>query len=115
MHQSQCFDWKRFRSAMVGTIAAFVVVSPALAGEDVDEPSTVDEPRTLRSRDIVTRLDTLPESEPNWFRANIRTTKKHGFQFSRSIETRKREKFVFSIKGPMLRKKTPGLTFEIRF
>jgi hypothetical protein len=88
--------------------------SPVLADEE-PEKLTVEKPRKQFSRDVITRLDDLPETEPNWFRENIHTTKKHGLEFSHSYMTKSRRKLIFKVKGPLLRKKTPGLVFEIRF
>ena len=101
---------------MIAMIAVILGLSgPAFADDDL-EKLIVEEPRKQVSRDIVTRLDSLPETEPNWFRANIQRTKKYGFEFSRSYSMKNREeKLIFSVKGPMIRKKTAGLMFEIRF
>lgn len=99
--------------AMIGVILG--LSGPAFADEDL-EKLIGEEPRKQLSRDIITRLDSLPETEPNWFRANIHRTKEYGFEFSRSYSNKNREeKLVFSVKGPMIRKKTAGLMFEIRF
>jgi len=115
MHQSMRPIGKRHSLATV--IMATVVlglVGPAFAEENL-EKFIVEEPRKQLSRDIITRLDNLPETEPNWFRTNIHTTKKHGLEFSHSYVTKNRRKIILKVKGPLLRKKTPGLTFEIRF
>ena len=88
---------------------------PTFADDDLEE-LIVEGPRMRLSSGIVTRLDTLPETKLNWFRANIQTTRKYGFEFSRSYATKNRDtKIIFGVKGPMIRKKTVGLTFEIRF
>ena len=99
-------------------IAMMVVIlgfsAPVFAEEDPAKIIVEERPKTVTSS-AITRLDNLPEAEPNWFRANIHATKKHGFEFSRSYTTKGRDRVIFSLKGPMLRKKTAGLTFEIRF
>jgi len=90
------------------------LAGPVLAADDA--PQEVEVKRTKVTSAIVTRLDTLPETEPNWFRANIRLAKKNGFAYSRRFSPKNRDTdIIFSVKGPMIRKKTPGLTFEIRF
>ena len=87
---------------------------PVLADKK-PENRIMEKPRKQFSRDIITRLDNLPETEPNWFRENIHTTKKHGLEFSHGFTTKSRRKLIFKVKGPLLRKKTPGLVFEIRY
>lgn len=115
MHQSMHRTERRLRYPIVAmTVLVLGFASPAFADED-PEQLNAEEPRKRLNSDIVTRLDNLPEAELNWFRANIHTVKKHGFEFSRSITTKNREKIIFNVKGPIIRKKTAGLTFEIRF
>ena len=102
--------------AMIAMIAMILGLSgPAFADEDL-EKLIVDESRKRLSSDIATRLDNLPETEPSWFRANIQTARKYGFEFSRSYTMKDRDtKIILGVKGPMIRKKTAGLMFEIRF
>jgi hypothetical protein len=88
---------------------------PAVADEDLEE-LIVEEPKKGLSSDIVTRLDNLPETEPNWLRTNIHTVRKYGFEFTRSYTMKDRDrKIVLGVRGPLISKKAAGLTFEIRF
>jgi len=115
MHQSTQRISRRARFAIIAMTSVLLgLASPAVADNDLEE-FIVEEPRRRLSRDVITRLDNLPETEPNWFRTNIHTTKKHGLEFSHSYVTKNRRKIILKVKGPLLRKKTPGLTFEIRF
>ncbi len=101
--------------AIVTMTALILGLSGPVFADDEGKKVIVEAPRKRLSSDTVTRLDNLPETEPNWFRANIHTAKKHGFEFSRSYMTKDREKIIFNVKGPIISKKTAGLTFEIRF
>ena len=115
MHQFMRRTKRRLRDAIVATTAVILgLAGPVLADQDLEE-LIVEEPRKRLSSDTATRLDNLPESEPNWIRTNISKSKKHGFEFSRSYTRKNRSKIIFKVKGPLLRKKTPGLKFEIRF
>jgi hypothetical protein len=122
MHQSNhrtLQSRRRPRYAVTTMTAVVLGLAGPVFAEDKRENLVVEVAKERRSHDIVarlvTRLDTLPEVEPNWFRANIHTAKKHGFEYSRSFKNKDRETIIFKVKGPIIRKKTAGLTFEIRF
>jgi hypothetical protein len=48
-------------------------------------------------------------------RSSLHTNEKHGFEFSRSLSLNLGKKFVFSIQGPLIAERAPGLAFEVRF
>jgi len=81
-----------------------------------DSELPIDEkPKQRLSRDVIAPI-TEWEQRKNWFRDNIRPVKRHGFEFSRSIPFgHDGQKLIFSVRGPMVAKKTPGLSFELRF
>jgi hypothetical protein len=101
-----------YRNAMTLAIAA-LLANTAFA-EDGE---------TIRSDSIPTLTVKQILGEPkdeistlDWFRSNIKTVKKYGFEYSHSIPVKERDRpVVFSIQGPLIKKKTPGLSFEIRF
>lgn len=101
------------RNALKTAVAVLFLCHPALA--DDAEPGPERPPQKLSGQQI------LGESKSDsgtfeWFRTNFKTVKTHGFEYSRSLDLRDRDRNIeFSIQGPMIRKKTPGLVFEVRF
>ena len=47
--------------------------------------------------------------------SHLHTTETHGFEFSRSLRLNLERKFIFSIQGPLVGERAPGLAFELRF
>ncbi|MBW2715294.1 MAG: hypothetical protein JRD03_04425 [Deltaproteobacteria bacterium] len=45
----------------------------------------------------------------------LHTHERHGFKYSRSLSSNLGRRFVFSIQGPLVADRAPGLAFEIRF
>ncbi len=120
LHRSLHRSKKRSPRAIIAITALTIGLTVGLSGsafaDDDPEDVGVEVARTRLTSATGTRLDILPKDEPNWFRANIRLAKKHGFEYSRSFSIKKRDTdIVFSVQGPMIHKETAGLAFEIRF
>ncbi len=45
----------------------------------------------------------------------LHTHERHGFEYSQSLSSSLGRRFVFSIQGPLVADRAPGLAFEIRF
>lgn len=54
-------------------------------------------------------------SGQRWLESQLHTTNKHGFEYSRILNWNLERKFVFSIQGPLVGERAPGLAFELRF
>ena len=92
--------------------ALLALSGPARADDD----QYVEEPRKkLTGEILIGEADTEATQQQSWLRENIHTVKRHGFEFRRSFSTRSGKKLIFNIHGPLVKKKTPGLSFEIRF
>ena len=50
-----------------------------------------------------------------WLESQLHTTERHGFEYSRSLSLNLERKIVFSIQGPLVGERAPGLAFEVRF
>ena len=99
---------------MIAATAALLALSgPARA----DDAKPVEEPLKKITGEILIGDEESAErsDQQSWLRTNIRTKKRTGFEYSRSFQMNKKRKLIFSIQGPMIKKKTPGLVFEIWF
>jgi len=62
-------------------------------------------------------------SGQRWLESQLHTTKRHAFEYSRSLRLGFERKFVFGIQGPLAEERAPGLVverapglaFELRF
>lgn len=91
-------------------VAVALLVLTGSAGAD-DEP--VEDPKPEIKASALTDPE-KPEASEGWLR-QLHLKKGHGFEYSQSFTTGSRKKLIFSIQGPLVKKKTPGLAFEIRF
>ncbi len=97
-----------------GVAAALTLTALPAAAQDAP---LVEESRNQRARHILERLDEagvrdVRESESNW-RSNFALQKK-GLEYRRALTVGERN-MIFSVRGPMTKKKTFGLSFQIRF
>ena len=98
----------------IGATVAFLALSGTAWAND-EKP--VEEPRKKITGEILVGDEESAErsDQQSWLRANIRSKERHGFEYSRDFQVNKRRKLIFSIQGPLIKKKTPGLVFEIKF
>jgi hypothetical protein len=54
-------------------------------------------------------------SGQRWLESQFHTDARHGFEYSRSLSLNLERKLVFSIQGPLVAERAPGLAFEVRF
>ena len=47
--------------------------------------------------------------------SQLHTTETHGFEYSRSLRLNLERRIIFSIQGPLVGERAPGLAFELRF
>lgn len=92
------------------TMALLLALGGTARAEDATDE---EELRTKRAREIITQVE-KPEPQESWLRTNIHIRKKRGFEYSRPLAMGKRE-VLFSIHGPLMKKKRLGLGFEVRF
>jgi hypothetical protein len=54
-------------------------------------------------------------SNSSWLKSELHTDAEHGFEYSRSLSLNLDRRFIFSIQGPLVSERAPGLAFEVRF
>ena len=106
---------RRVRVFAAGIAGALALTAFPAAAQD--EPAS-DESRQHRARQILDRLDEagvrdVRESESSNWRSNF-AIKKKGLEYRHPITMGERD-MIFSVHGPMIKKKTFGLGFKIRF
>lgn len=50
-----------------------------------------------------------------WLESQLHTEDGYGFEYSRSLNLNLEKRLVFSIQGPIVGERAPGLAFEVRF
>ncbi len=87
-----------------------LLAAPALCD---DRPWRQERWHALNVRFISSDEDFSPRQRQPEFQ--LRTHERHGFEYSRSLSSSLGRRFVFSIQGPLVADRAPGLAFEIRF
>jgi hypothetical protein len=106
MHQNGRLD---LRLIIPVAVALLVLAGPAIA----DDVGPMQELKPEISASAMTPPE-KPEASEGWLH-QLHIKKGHGFEYSKSFTTSSKKKLIFSIQGPLVKKKTPGLGFEIRF
>ena len=102
---------RKLRSATLLSVVTLVLTGPAGA----EDKKPVESPRQILASDLVKNIEEI-DPKRGWFRPYVHTKKGHGFEYSRSFQPKHRDrKLIFSIQGPFVKKKTPGIGFEIEF
>ncbi len=100
-----------FPRFLIATAAAWLVAAGSSAADD--KPVVEEPPRKITSK-ILTRANE-PEIRQGWLQPEFHTKKGRGLEYSRSLAVGAEKKIIFSIQGPFIKKRTPGIVFEIRF
>jgi hypothetical protein len=103
----------RIRSLQTGVLflaALFICAGTALAGDDF---WTLDHWLLVDARHA--SLDAEPSLGERWLNPVFQSEEQHGFEYSRSLAVNLEKKLVFSIQGPLIKDRAPGLAFELRF
>ncbi len=98
------------RITIAMTAAWLAFAGPALA----DDEKPIAEPRHKLTADALVRAEKPETSEESWLR-NFHLKKKRGFEYSHTFALSPERKGIFNIQGPIIKKKTLGLVFEVRF
>jgi hypothetical protein len=93
-------------------IAAALLVYAAPAASDDEQP--IHEPNRRLAAGALVRAEEPETSEESWLR-KFHLKKKRGFEYTHGFTLGSGKKIIFNLQGPIIRKKTPGLVFEIRF
>ena len=93
-------------------IAAALLVYAGPAAADDEQPSA--EPNRKLTAESLVRVEKPETTDESWLR-NLHIKKGRGFEYSHSFTLSPEKKVIFSIQGPIIKKKTPGLAFEVRF
>ncbi len=108
---------RRSHPSRAFAVAAVLLILSGPVYADPDDEVRNEPVRKLTGKKVFAELD--PDLDPltkNWFRANIRPVEKHGFEYRHTFsQTAHDRDLIFSIQGPLISNKTPGLAFEIRF
>ena len=91
-------------------VASMVIAGSAAANNDA---ATEDSPDPITSAILLPAEE--PRSNQRWLHSEIRTRKGHGLEYNRSLAVDSGKKVIFAIQGPRIKKRTPGLVFELRF
>ena len=98
-------------SGLVFTGSAAANDEPAV--EDAPLKATSSAPFKITSKILTRAIDS--DFRQGWLQAEFHTKKGRGFEYSRSLAVSADKKIIFSIQGPFIKKRTPGIVFEIRF
>ena len=102
----------RLHPKLTIAIAAALLAYAGPAAANDEQP--IAEPSRKLEADILVRAEEPETIEESWLR-NLHTKKGRGFEYSQTFTYGSDKKLVFSIQGPVIKKKTPGLAFELRF
>ena len=92
--------------------AAVWLISTGSASAD-NESVVEKPPRTITSE--ILKQASEPGTHQSWLQSEFHTRKGRGFEYNRSLAVSSEKKLIFAIQGPLIKKRTPGLVFEIRF
>jgi hypothetical protein len=98
------------RIALVIAASLCLLAAPALGD---DQPWEQTRWHALNARFFSSGEDI--SSEQRGFESKLHTNEKHGFEYSRRLSLNPGRRFVFSIQGPLVAERAPGLAFELRF
>ncbi len=101
------------RSQALGALLTVALVLALGSTARADDAKEEEEPRTQRAREIIAEVE-KSDSEASWVRTHIRIRKKRGIEYRRPLTMGQRD-LVFSVYGPLIKKKRLGLGFELRF
>jgi hypothetical protein len=101
------------RSQPLGAILTVILLLALGGTARADDAKDEQESRTQRAREIITQVE-KSDSEASWLRTHFRIRKKRGIEYRYPLTMGQREA-VFSIYGPLVKKKRFGLGFELRF
>jgi hypothetical protein len=98
------------RTTIAIAAALLLYTAPAAA----DDEQTIREPNHKLAARALARAETPETTEESWLR-NIHIAKRHGFEYSHRFTLSPERNGVFNIQGPVVKKKTFGVVFEVRF
>jgi hypothetical protein len=98
------------RTTIALAAALLLYVGPAVA----DDAQPIREPNRKLAARALLRVEKPETSEESWLK-NLHTKKGRGFEYSHSFTLSPEKTVIFSIQGPILNKKTPGVALELRF
>jgi hypothetical protein len=98
------------RATIAIAAALLLYAGPVVA----DDEQPIGEPSRKLAANALVRVEKPETSDESWLR-NLHTKKGRGFEYSQSFTLSPEKKVIFSIQGPIIKKKTPGLAFEVRF
>ncbi len=104
------FEIRGARIALAITASISLLAAPALGD---DRPWEQTRWRTFSTQFLSSEEDL--SSERRGLEPSLHTNERHGFEFSSSLSLNLGKKFVFSIQGPLVAERAPGLAFEVRF
>ena len=107
LHQSTA---RRARMTLATVALLCVLASPAFGD---DRPWEQERWHALNARYFPSGDD--PSSNSNWLEYALHTDAEHGFEYSRSLSVNLDRRFIFSIQGPLVADRAPGLAFELRY
>jgi len=100
-------------SPLVTALTVVVLATEAIA---TPEEELQDVPRRHRASEILAHMGSPPRVEgKTWIESHMALRKGVGVVYRYQVETDDQQKLIFSVGGPILKKKLLGLQFEVRF
>lgn len=105
-----------YAKAVSPLVTALTVVALATDALATPEEDAKELRRRHRTSEILIHQDAPPRSEgKSWIESHMALRKGIGIVYRYRVETDDDRKLVFSVGGPVLKKKRFGLMFEVRF
>ena len=104
------FEIRGIRIALAIAASICLLTAPAQGGDRPWEQTRW----RMFSTQFISSGEYLPSGQHE-LEPSLHTNERHGFEFGRGLSLNFGKKFVFSIQGPLVAEKAPGLAFEVRF
>jgi hypothetical protein len=99
-------------SPLVTALTVVVLATEAIATPEEDAKEVR---RRHRTSEILAAMDSPRVEGKSWIESHMALRKGVGVVYRYQVETDDEEKLIFSVGGPVLKKKLLGLQFEVRF
>jgi len=99
-------------SPLVTALTVVVLATEAIATPEEDAK---DARRRHRTSEILSHMDSPRVEGKSWIESHMALRKGVGIVYRYQVKTEGEQKLVFSVGGPVLKKKRFGVLFEVRF
>jgi hypothetical protein len=99
-------------SPLVAALTLVVLATEAIATPEEDAVAIR---RRHRTSQILSHMDSPRVEGKNWIESHMALRKGIGIVYRYQVKTKDDQKLIFSVGGPVLKKKRFGMMFEVRF